>query len=156
MKAFPFFIRQARNAGDFEASRKLLETYGRLRGYDKALGDFQSELAKLPGDYSLLLLAHNREGESVGCVAIKKLGPGICEMKRLFVLPAYQGKGIGKALSEQIIKEASKNFDFIRLDTHPSMKKAQILYKALGFYEIPRYNDNPTPGIRFFEKKLRN
>lgn len=154
MEDLTFNFRKLDFSADIKAFRSLLKTYGELRGHDKALGDFASELAKLPGEYSIVFLAWSIDDKPVGCVATKDLGRGICEMKRLFVLPEFQGIGIGRALAVRIIIEASLYFEKMRLDTHPSMLRALKLYKSLGFHEISRYNDNPTPGIRFFELEL--
>lgn len=135
--------------------RSILMEYAHLRQQDKALGDYQKELDQLPGEYvppkGYLLLA-SWQGEPAGVVAYRTIGDGICEMKRMFVLPEFQGKGIGKALGLQLMAEATKaGFTSMRLDTHPWMITAQGLYEKLGFVETERYNDNPTEGIRFFE-----
>lgn len=143
---------------DIAAVRKLLNYYGELRNHDAALGDYTKELKSLPGKYGppqgCLLLA--RMGDVViGCVAFQALSSSICEMKRMFVLPDYQGQGVGFRLVERLLLEAQKlDYQLMRLDTHPSMLKAAKLYQSMGFYSIERYNQNPTPGIRFFEKKL--
>ncbi|MEL7532481.1 MAG: GNAT family N-acetyltransferase, partial [Bacteroidota bacterium] len=138
--------------------RILLEFYGELRKHDAALGNYQAELASLPGKYAppqgCLLLAHDQK-QAVGCVAFQSLGEQICEMKRMFVLPDYQAQGIGFRLVERLLEEARKaGYQFMRLDTHPHMQRAAKLYQSMGFYPIKRYNQNPTPGIRFFEKVL--
>lgn len=138
--------------------RSLFTTYAQWRKHDAALGDFQKELDNLPGKYAppqgILLLA-KRKPEALGCIAYQALGPEICEMKRMFVLEAHRKQGIAKALAYALF-EAAKNHGYthMRLDTHPHMHAAHVLYKNLGFYEIERYNQNPTPGIRFFEKVL--
>lgn len=76
-------------------------------------------------------------------------------MKRLFVLPDFRGLGIGGLLIASLIQNAQKlGYHKMRLDTHPSMILAQELYRKFGFYEIGRYNQNPIPGIRFFELRL--
>lgn len=138
--------------------RHILLQYAALRNHDKALGDYQGELDQLPGEYAppagRLLLA-SWQGEPAGVVAYRRIGHDFCEMKRMFVLPEFQGKGIGKALGIRLIEEAQKaGFVAMRLDTHPWMTTAQGLYEKLGFVEIDRYNDNPTEGIRFFELNL--
>lgn len=140
------------------AVRSILVQYAGLRRYDEALGDFQQELNLLPGKYvspdGCLLLAFWR-GVPAGVVAYQTIENGICEMKRMFVLPDFQGKGIGKALAQRLIDEAKKaGFSYMRLDTHPWMTTAQGLYEKLGFQETERYNENPTEGIRFFELRL--
>jgi len=141
-----------------DSVRKLLFEYGQKRTFDAALGDYDAELESLPWKYArpdgCLLLALQND-QPAGCVAYRKIEMGICEMKRLYVSDAYLGFGVGKKLTVNIIDESRKaGYKTMRLDTHPSMLKAQRLYQRLGFKEIGAYNDNPTPGIRFFELSL--
>lgn len=138
--------------------RHLFQIYANWRGFDAALGDFQAELDLLPGKYAepkgALLLA-NYTGKPAGCIAYQALSEDICEMKRMFVLKEFRGKGIAKFLIKKLIETAKKRgYGIMRLDTHPHMHAAQTLYRQMGFVEIERYNQNPTPGIRFFEKSL--
>lgn len=152
-------LRPAIDTSDLQAVRDLLYEYGEIRNFDAALGDYMGELAGLPGPYTsptgCLLLATWQE-KPAGCVAFRELDESYCEMKRMFVRPIFRGKGIGKALLAGILKAARQaGYAYMRLDTHPSMNTAQALYQSFGFAEIDRYNENPTPGIRFFERKLR-
>jgi ribosomal protein S18 acetylase RimI-like enzyme len=96
------------------------------------------------------------ENHPIGCVALRDLGKGICEMKRLYVKPLFRGQKVGKLLAEIAIK-ASKDmgYDYMRLDTVPSMKQANMLYKALGFKNIVPYRFNPIEGATFFELNLK-
>ena len=76
-------------------------------------------------------------------------------MKRLYVSDPYLGFGIGSYLTKRIIEESRKaGYKVMKLYTHPSMITARNLYEQSGFKEIDAYNNNPTPGIRFFELKL--
>jgi len=139
---------------DLRAFCGLLEEYAALRDHDEALGDLNREMARPSSIYPCITLA--RDGDAVaGCVAFRKIEEDCCEMKRLFVKPEFQGRGIGKSLVKRLILEARKEgYKKMKLDTHPWMKAADRLYQSLGFYEIERYNDNPTPGIRFMELLL--
>jgi ribosomal protein S18 acetylase RimI-like enzyme len=115
---------------------------------------FDQELAALPGGYDALLVAR-LEGEAVGCVALKRLSEGACEMKRLYVRPGVRGSGTGRALVEASIARARElGYERMRLDTLPTMDTARALYLSLGFRSIGRYNDNPIPGVLFFELRL--
>lgn len=151
-------IRSATLPADLQAVRALLYEYGEIRNFDAALGDYTAELAGLPGKYAppagcLLLAIHS--DTPTGCVAFRRLTETHCEMKRLFVRPDFRGEGIGKALVEALLHAAHEaGYQVMRLDTHPSMYTAQAPYLDCGFVEIERYNDNPTPGIRFFEQRL--
>lgn len=118
------------------------------------MGDIESEMATLPGIYAppegALILARADKGAALGCAAYKALSPLRCEMKRMFVAPAWQGLGIGRALALFLIDTARKaRYHEMVLDTHPQMQAAHSLYHSLGFVPVPRYNQNPTPGIRF-------
>lgn len=134
--------------------RTLIHEYAASRNFDAALAGIQSEMDRLRTYYPLILLAQHRD-EPAGCVAIQPLEEGICEMKRLFVRPHFRRTGIGRHLVRRLLEEASlRGFERMRLDSHPKMKNAQALYRSFGFREIARYNQNPIPGILFFELHL--
>jgi GNAT superfamily N-acetyltransferase len=143
--------------------RTLLQDYARYPGVVACLQDFEGELASLPGLYGpprgrlLLALRQGPRGddEPIGCVGLRKLEDGICEMKRLYVRPTLRGEGAGRALVEAVIAEArTMGYMKMRLDTLPIMREAQTLYKRLGFREIPAYLKNPTPNALCFELAL--
>jgi GNAT superfamily N-acetyltransferase len=149
----------ADSENDIKNVRELLLEYGRLRNFDAALGDYDLELANLPGEYSqpqgCLLLAFYHD-KPAGCVAFRKIDDGICEMKRLYVKADFKGKKIGYALVHEIIKKAFETgYKIMRLDTHPWMKDAESLYRSLGFKEIEAYRYNPIKGAKFFELDLK-
>src|SRR5438128_7967619 len=114
-------IIQAKTTGQIEDARQLFSEYAAWLEIDLCFQDFEKELAELPGDYARpsgrLLLAV--EGDQVaGCIALRKIGAGVGEMKRLFVRPAFRGQGLGRTLTEAIIAEARKiGCERIRLDT---------------------------------------
>jgi putative acetyltransferase len=154
-------IIQAETDAQIEASRELFRHYEAWFGLSLCFQNFDDEVQNLPGKYvkpgGRLLLAYS-DGELAGCIAMRDLGEGICEMKRLFVREGFRGKSIGQRLIEKILDEAVKeDYKKMRLDTFPpKMGKAVELYKSYGFYEIPPYYENPYEDVLFLEKKLTN
>ena len=152
-------IAPARGAGDIEIARALFAEYGATISAEACLVGFDQELAALPGAYAPpageILLARDSQGTVVGCVALRALESGAAEMKRLYVPAAGRRGGVGRALVLAIL-ECARGIGYIevKLDSLPSMAAAQALYRALGFVEIERYNDNPTPGLAFMGKRL--
>ena len=135
--------------------RDLFLEYADGIGVDLGFQDFQREVASLPGDYDPILVAH-WNSEPAGCVAMHPIERTFCEMKRLYVRPAFRGHAIGRALAERIISEArSRGYERMRLDTLPTMTEAIPLYASLGFVEIPPYRYNPISGSRFMELDLK-
>ncbi len=141
-----------------EEVRQLFSDYARSLKIDLSFQDFEGELKGLPGKYGpphgALILA-SVDGKGAGCAALRKLSEDTCEMKRLYVRDDFRRLGIGKKLISMITDEArTLNYRYIRLDTLPSMKKAQALYVSLGFYDIEPYVYNPIEGTRFLELDL--
>ena len=154
-----FQIFDAQSDEDIQQARSLFEEYASGLGISLCFQNFDQELKNLPGDYAppdgRLLLA-TQDNQLAGCVALRKLEPGVCEMKRLFLRPAYRGRGLGKVLVESIIDEARKlGYIRMRLDTLPGrMDKAIALYRSIGFVEIGPYCENPVEGAKFMELDL--
>jgi ribosomal protein S18 acetylase RimI-like enzyme len=149
----------ARSPEDIEQARQLFKEYEAWLEISLCFQNFEQELAGLPGDYAppdgRLLFAY-RDGQLAGCVALRKIGEGICEMKRLFVRPEFRGLGIGRLLVRHAIAAARKiGYDRMRLDTlPPKMNDAIVLYRSLGFKQIEPYYDNPVRGAIFMELSL--
>jgi len=148
----------ARSPGYLLAVRGLFAEYAENLGVDLCFQGFQQELDGLPGDYAppdgRLLLATDGD-RAVGCVAIRKLEDGICEMKRLYVQPGHRGQGLGRRLAEAVITEARAiGYGKMRLDSLTSLTEAAGLYRSLGFVEISPYRYNPLPDAVFMELSL--
>jgi len=143
---------------DMEGIRGLIEEYMASMALDLCFQGIDEELKTLPGKYSEpdgALLVAKAGGALCGCVALKKIGDGICEMKRLFVRDAYKGRGVGKKLARMIIEEGRlKGYRLMRLDTLKSMRPALSLYRSLGFHETGAYVYNPLEGAVYLEKTL--
>jgi GNAT superfamily N-acetyltransferase len=152
-------IRDASFPPDSSLVKILFREYASALGVDLAFQHFDRELADLPGDYApktgALLLAVEGDGPALGCVALRRLEPGLCEMKRLYVRPAARGRGVGRALIEAIVDRARLlDYRAMRLDTLPVQSDAQRLYQAVGFVDIAPYRLNPIEGTRFLELDL--
>lgn len=152
-------IFQASGDEDIQQARALFEEYEKSLGISLCFQNFAQEMAQLPGYYAppdgRLLIAADDE-QIAGCIALRKLDTGVCEMKRLFVRPAFRGTGLGRVLVESIIDEAKKvGYSHLRLDTMPGrMDKAISLYRSVGFVEIEPYCENPVEDAKFMELDL--
>ena len=99
------------------------------------------------------LLAY-ADSEPAGTGAIRELEPGIAEIKRMYVLPAYRGAGIAGRILEELERRArGRGFGVIRLDTHDRLVEALGMYRGAGYREIPDYNSNPRSNV-WLEKPL--
>ncbi len=156
LKIFP-----VKTNDDIEIARSILGEYLVWRESQKSIScqelqAFRKQLADLPAEFAepsgCLLLAMYGE-LPVGCVGLRDIGDDICEMKRLFVMPEWRGRGIGKALAKEVIEKAKKiGYVCMRIDTFDDAAKA--LYASLGFKKIEPYRYNPIEGVVFMELKL--
>jgi ribosomal protein S18 acetylase RimI-like enzyme len=154
-----------RSPADHEAIKALFCEYAQSLGFSLAYQDFEKELADFPGKYAapdgaLLLALAN--GAPAGTVALRKLEPGICEMKRLYVKPSFRGqrtadgRSVGRALAEDIAAIGrTLGYQRLRLDTITSrMEHAVLLYRSMGFVEIAPYYESPIPDTAYLELVL--
>jgi GNAT superfamily N-acetyltransferase len=151
-------ILQTTTTGQIAHARQLFREYAAWLAVDLCFQGFDAELANLPGAYALprgrLLLAIKGE-VAAGCVAVRPLDENVCEMKRLFVSPAFRGQGLGRRLAERVIDEArTAGYATIRLDTLPRMHDAIRLYRFLGFTPCPAYYETPLSDTIFMELPL--
>ena len=150
---------QAECSAQVAQARELFQEYAQSLGVNLCFQNFEQELAGLPGHYAppdgRLLLAEY-DGQLAGCVALHKWESGVCEMKRLYLRPSFRGKGLGRAIAEKIIADASSiGYQRMRLDTiEPLMKDAVEMYRKLGFREIAPYRPNPIAGAMYMELQL--
>lgn len=142
-----------------DQARRLFQEYAEALGISLCFQNFDQELASLPGKYASprgRLLLCFVQTDLVGCVAFREIDADVCEMKRLFLRPAFRGRGLGGAMVEAIIGAAREvGYKRMRLDTLPGKMDAAIaLYEQAGFKEIPPYYDTPVVGTRFLELVL--
>ncbi|HYD04742.1 MAG TPA: GNAT family N-acetyltransferase [Reyranella sp.] len=161
----PVEISAPNSAADHDAIKALFREYAESLGFSLAYQDFEKELADFPGKYAppegALLLA-TVDDAAAGTVALRRLEPGICEMKRLYVRPAYRGRrtadgrSIGRALAEDIVAIGrERGYQRLRLDTiSGKMRQALSLYRSMGFVEIPPYYASPIPDTAYMELVL--
>ncbi|MCS7061744.1 MAG: acetylglutamate kinase [Anaerolineae bacterium] len=151
-------IAPAESAQQVLEAQELFVEYAQSLGFSLCFQGFDEELAGLPGKYAppagRLLLA--RFGEQLaGCVALQPIDARTCEMKRLYVRPAFRSRGVGRALAEAIV-EAGRALGYrtMKLDTLASMTEALTLYRSLGFEEAPAYRFNPLNGVVYMALRL--
>jgi len=140
--------------GDLAQVRDLFKEYFQwvdtVMGFDMTYQGVEQELKTLPGVYSApegCLLLAQVDGQPAGCVALRPREPGVCELKRMYVRPVYQGRGLGRALCGRVIQEGKdKGYALMRLDTEKTLSAAQHIYHSFGFQDAPPYYAAP-PGI---------
>jgi putative acetyltransferase len=143
----------------YQAAFELIKAYVHFLGEDLSFQNLDAEYKQLPHMYGApngaLILCYLPNGHAAGMVAIRSKQNGICEMKRLYVLPQYSGLGIGKQLCLLIVAKAVEmGFKKMVLDTLKRLEAAYKLYHQLGFEETAAYYANPLPGVVYFEKIL--
>lgn len=152
-------IGPARSTDDFAKARDLIADYATSLGVDLCFQDLARELEQLPKMYGrpsgVLFLAMVDEAPA-GCVGVRRINVGDCEMKRLYVQPDARGNGIARRLVGCAIGAARKmGYARMLLDTLENMTEARSLYRSVGFGEIPAYYPNPLPGVRYMALDLK-
>ena len=127
------------------------QIYLDIQHYADEIRDLQAKYGQPDGRLYLALW----EGEAAGCIALRKLDEQRCEMKRLYVRPAFRGHKIGDALVDRVIRDAKAiGYRYMLLDTLPFLESAIHMYQKRGFYEIPCYNDSPVETTIFMQYDL--
>jgi putative acetyltransferase len=158
----PIELRRAETATELAQTARLFREYAASLDVDLCFQNFDAELASLPGDYAApsgrLLLALVG-GELAGCAALRARADAgyanACEMKRLYVRPAFRRYGLGRALAGALLDEARRaGYAAMLLDTLDPMEAARQLYASLGFEEIAPYYFNPIAGVHYLKADL--
>ncbi|HZN37544.1 MAG TPA: GNAT family N-acetyltransferase [Planctomycetota bacterium] len=158
-------IAPPRDEPDWRAARDLLVDYSESLGFSLTYQGFEAEVSSFPGEYAApagALLLAVVDATAAGIVALRRLEPDVCEMKRLFVRPEFRGVrttdglSLGRALASEVVNRARElGYRRMRLDTIAGKMDAAIaLYRSMGFVEIAPYCDSPVPGTLFMEKRL--
>lgn len=127
------------------------QIYLDIQHYEDEIRNLEAKYGQPDGRLYLALW----EGEAAGCIALRKLDDGCCEMKRLYVRPAFRGYKIGDALVDRVIQDAKAiGYRHMLLDTLPFLEGAIHMYRKRGFYEIPCYNDSPVETTIFMQYDL--
>jgi putative acetyltransferase len=145
-----------------DATRAILREYAAQLGVDLCFQNFDAELANLPAEYAApggVLLLATVDGEVAACGALRPLTdvdyPNACEMKRLYVRPAFRRFGIGRLLAQALMDRGLQaGYSSLLLDTLDDMEAARGLYASLGFEEIAPYYFNPIPGAHYLKASL--
>lgn len=147
---------------ELDALRDIFREYAASLKVDLCFQGFDQELITLPGEYAEprgALLVARVDGQLAGCCALRPMDsvdyPNACEMKRLYVRPAFRGLGVGRQLADAIMDAARiAGYDYVLLDTLDDMEAARTLYEDLGFEEIPPYYHNPIAGAHYLKADL--
>lgn len=150
------------DAEAWSATREILRDYSASLQVDLCFQDFEAELASLPGQYAApggIMLLALVDGAVAGCGGFRNLPevdyPNACEMKRLFVRPAFRRFGLGRLLAQALIDRATQaGYSSMLLDTLDDMEAARGLYESLGFEAVPPYYFNPIPGAHYLRVEL--
>lgn len=107
-------------------------------------------------DQSVTVFLAKVDDAPAGCSSIKQLAPGYAEVKRMYVRPAFRGRGVGKRLLSTIETFAKQaNVHTLRLETGIYQTEAIRLYERCGYSQIPPFgNYKPDSLSLFFEKPL--
>ena len=158
MRETSLVITEARWPDDRATVEALFREYVGSLTEDISFQNVDNELAGLPGKYArpggVVLIAWDGT-DAAGAVAYRMVEPGVCEMKRLYVRPAFRGRDIGRELANELIEDArSRGYRTMLLDTLASMQSARALYRALGFRPVEAYYQNPLPGTMYMARDL--
>jgi ribosomal protein S18 acetylase RimI-like enzyme len=148
----------ATSDSDCAAVRQLFEEYAASLAIDLSFQHFERELVSLPGDYAPprgALFLSRVDGVAVGCIGLRPFSEAVGELKRLYIAPAFRGRGLARSLATAAIAAARRiGYSALVLDTLASMQPATGLYESLGFKRTGPYYANPLPDALYFRLSL--
>lgn len=153
-----FEITPVQDPTDLDEVRALMQEYWNSFGFTPCFQNFSRELATLPGKYAppdgRLALA-SVGLTAAGCIALRRLNTDRAEIKRLYVRPAFRGRGLARSLIAWVSCEArAAGYGELVGDTMPAMSEALALYDRMGFQRIEPYSDQDTSGALAIRLKL--
>ena len=137
-------------------ARALLDAFAAeaRERYSEGIGHPGDPAAPLRDPEAQLYLLRDPDGATVGCGGVRRLGGGIGEIKRMYVVPEFRGRGCARELLAALEGAARElGFERARLDTGPRQPRALRLYRRAGYAEIENFNENPMATF-FGEKRL--
>lgn len=148
----------AESRDQFRSAQTIVAAYAEYLGIDLSFQNFAGEMAEFSDMYGLpsgSMILLEVDGSVVGAVGLRRFSEGVAEMKRMFILPQYQGNGFGNSLIRSFIERARElNYKSIKLDTIPRLDKAFSLYRKFGFQIVEPYRFNPDPETLYMELVL--
>jgi N-acetylglutamate synthase-like GNAT family acetyltransferase len=149
---------QATTPREWDEAQRLVREYAGSLNVDLSFQNFDHELQHFTTEYApptgAFILAEDT-GQYAACIGLRQFAQRVGEIKRLYVVPAARGLGLGRLLVERIMVVAREaSYSSLLLDTLPFMKEAQSLYVALGFKPTAPYRYNPVAGSAFLRLDL--
>jgi GNAT superfamily N-acetyltransferase len=149
---------QAATPREWDEARRLVREYAASLDVDLSFQNFDEELQHFTTEYAApggAFLLAEEAGRYLACIGLRQFSADSGEIKRLYVVPAARGRGLGRVLVERVIVVARDlGYGSVLLDTLPFMKEAQALYSALGFRPTAAYRFNPIEGSAFLRLDL--
>jgi len=148
----------AATSPEWDEARRLVREYAASLNVDLSFQNFDEELQHFASEYAppggAFILAEDA-GQYLGCIGLRRLSADSGEIKRLYIVPAARGRGLGRVLVERVLAVArALGYRSVFLDTLPFMKEAQALYSSLGFRPTSAYRFNPIEGSAFLRLDL--
>ncbi len=145
---------QIRRAGpsDHAGVARELAAYLAFLGEDVDPDGLDHDVADWQGEYDgragVMLVVVDAVGAVVGTAAVRRLEPGVAELKRMWLRPEHRGRGLADRLMERVLSEAhTLGGRVLRLDSEHRLAAAVRLYRRYGFREIADYNRNPRADV---------